>query len=108
MFPRLRRELLDLLVLFFRPRGDGLTIMKCLCAFLGLVGALGATVLGQSQASTGEQAGSATAIRPSTFTVPGAFPTSVYTKYYNSPTATDVQVQPVISDPVSVSSALIR
>ncbi|KAJ8084601.1 hypothetical protein PM082_003374 [Marasmius tenuissimus] len=76
--------------------------MKCLCMFLGLVGALGAIVLGQSQAGAEEQADSATAlIRPSTFTAPGAFPTSVYTKYYNNPTATDAQVQPVISDPVS-------
>ncbi|KII93956.1 hypothetical protein PLICRDRAFT_695030 [Plicaturopsis crispa FD-325 SS-3] len=40
-------------------------------------------------------------IQPSTYTVPGAFPTSAYDKYYNSPTATDAQVQPVISDPVS-------
>ncbi|KIJ54050.1 hypothetical protein M422DRAFT_73723 [Sphaerobolus stellatus SS14] len=37
---------------------------------------------------------------PLTFTAPGAFPTSVYSKYYNSPTATSAQVQPVISDPV--------
>ncbi|KAF8495085.1 sphingomyelin phosphodiesterase [Gautieria morchelliformis] len=37
---------------------------------------------------------------PSTFTAPGAFPTSAYSKYFNSPTATSAQVQPVISDPV--------
>ncbi|KAF4611481.1 hypothetical protein D9613_004138 [Agrocybe pediades] len=41
------------------------------------------------------------AIQPSTFTAPGAFPTSVFTKYYNSPTATSAQPQPVISDPVN-------
>jgi len=41
-------------------------------------------------------------IQPSTFTAPGAFPTSVYQKYFNSPTATSAQVQPVISDPVTV------
>ncbi|KAJ3761911.1 sphingomyelin phosphodiesterase [Lentinula raphanica] len=37
----------------------------------------------------------------SIFTVPGAFPTSVYSKYYNNPTQTSAQVQPVISDPVT-------
>lgn len=40
-------------------------------------------------------------ISPSTFTAPGVFPTSVFTKYYNNPTATSVQVQPVVSDPVT-------
>ncbi|KAI0715131.1 hypothetical protein C8Q76DRAFT_795917 [Earliella scabrosa] len=38
---------------------------------------------------------------PSVFTAPGAFPTSLYRHYYNSPTATSVQPQPVISDPVT-------
>ncbi|KAI0375428.1 sphingomyelin phosphodiesterase [Pilatotrama ljubarskyi] len=38
---------------------------------------------------------------PSAFTAPGAFPTSVYRHYYNSPKATSAQPQPVISDPVS-------
>jgi len=42
-------------------------------------------------------------IGTSTFTAPGAFPTSLYSKYYNSPTATSAQVQPVISDSVTVS-----
>ncbi|KAI0756580.1 sphingomyelin phosphodiesterase [Daedaleopsis nitida] len=37
---------------------------------------------------------------PSVFTAPGAFPTSLYRHYYNSPTATSAQPQPVISDPV--------
>ncbi|KAH7904866.1 Metallo-dependent phosphatase-like protein [Hygrophoropsis aurantiaca] len=40
-------------------------------------------------------------ISPSNYTAPGAFPTSVYAQYYNSPTATSAQVQPVISDPVT-------
>lgn len=31
---------------------------------------------------------------PSTYTAQGAFPTSVYSKYFNSPTATSAQVQP--------------
>ncbi|KAH9962705.1 Metallo-dependent phosphatase [Lactifluus volemus] len=37
---------------------------------------------------------------PSTFTAPGTFPTSLYQSYYNNPTATSAQPQPVISDPV--------
>ncbi|KAJ7110353.1 Metallo-dependent phosphatase [Mycena crocata] len=37
---------------------------------------------------------------PSVFTVPGAFPTSAFTKYYNNPTGTASQVQPVVKDPV--------
>lgn len=41
--------------------------------------------------------------QPSTYIVPGAFPTSLYSKYYNNPTATAAQPQPVISDPVAHS-----
>ncbi|KAJ7775364.1 Metallo-dependent phosphatase-like protein [Mycena metata] len=41
------------------------------------------------------------ALGPSTFTAPGAFPTSVFGSYYNDPTQTSSQVQPVISDPVT-------
>ncbi|EIM92336.1 Metallo-dependent phosphatase [Stereum hirsutum FP-91666 SS1] len=37
---------------------------------------------------------------PATFTAPGAFPTTLYSSYYNAPTATDAVPQPVISDPV--------
>ncbi|KAF4604855.1 hypothetical protein EYR40_003637 [Pleurotus pulmonarius] len=40
-------------------------------------------------------------IKPSTLTAPGPFPTSLFSKYYNSPTVTSAQVQPVISDPVT-------
>ncbi|TFK56761.1 sphingomyelin phosphodiesterase [Heliocybe sulcata] len=40
-------------------------------------------------------------IQPSTYAPPGAFPTSLYSSYYNNPTATVSQVQPVISDPVT-------
>ncbi|KAG6897501.1 hypothetical protein C0992_000931 [Termitomyces sp. T32_za158] len=43
----------------------------------------------------------ASLIVPQNFTAPGMFPTSVFTKYYNNPTATSAQVQPVISDPVT-------
>ncbi|KAL4241709.1 Sphingomyelin phosphodiesterase [Abortiporus biennis] len=45
--------------------------------------------------------GSVGALGPSAFTAPGAFPTSVYQHYYNNPTATSAQVQPIISDPVT-------
>ena len=45
---------------------------------------------------------------PSAYTAPGAFPTSVYKHYYNSPTATSAQPQPVIYDPVSVSTSTVR
>ncbi|KAF7332972.1 Sphingomyelin phosphodiesterase [Mycena venus] len=41
------------------------------------------------------------ALGPSTFTAPGAFPTSIFGSYYNDPTQTSSQVQPVISDPVT-------
>jgi sphingomyelin phosphodiesterase len=39
---------------------------------------------------------------PSSFAPPGPFPTSLYQSYYNDPTATAAQPQPVISDPVLV------
>ncbi|KAH7104878.1 sphingomyelin phosphodiesterase [Auriculariales sp. MPI-PUGE-AT-0066] len=38
---------------------------------------------------------------PSTFTAAGTFPTDAYEHYYNDPTQTTAQVQPVITDPVS-------
>lgn len=40
------------------------------------------------------------------YTAPGVFPTSLYDKYYNNPTATSDQPQPVISDPVTVTICL--
>ncbi|TFY56868.1 hypothetical protein EVJ58_g7377 [Rhodofomes roseus] len=36
-----------------------------------------------------------------TYTAPGVFPTSLYESYYNDATATSVEPQPVISDPVT-------
>ncbi|KIJ13539.1 hypothetical protein PAXINDRAFT_13661 [Paxillus involutus ATCC 200175] len=39
----------------------------------------------------------------SAYTAPGKFPTSVYESYWNDPTATAAQPQPVISDPVTSS-----
>ncbi|KAA1467835.1 sphingomyelin phosphodiesterase [Dentipellis sp. KUC8613] len=41
------------------------------------------------------------ALGPSVFTAPGAFPTSLFQAYFNDPTATSAQPQPVISDPVT-------
>ncbi|TFK69069.1 Metallo-dependent phosphatase [Pluteus cervinus] len=38
---------------------------------------------------------------PSTFVAPGAFPTTAYKSYFNNPTATSAQVQPVITDPIT-------
>ncbi|KAF8230055.1 hypothetical protein L208DRAFT_1438751 [Tricholoma matsutake] len=43
----------------------------------------------------------ATLISSANFTVPGAFPTSAFSKYYNEPTGTSAQAQPVVSDPVT-------
>ncbi|KAI9511897.1 Metallo-dependent phosphatase [Russula earlei] len=37
---------------------------------------------------------------PPSYTLPGAFPTSLYSSYYNDPTATSAQPQPVVSDRV--------
>jgi hypothetical protein len=42
-----------------------------------------------------------TSTLPSSYAVAGAFPTSLYSHYYNNPTATSAQPQPVISDPVT-------
>ena len=40
---------------------------------------------------------------PSSYAPTGAFPPQWYDSYYNDPTATTAQPQPVISDPVLVS-----
>ncbi|KZT44307.1 hypothetical protein SISSUDRAFT_905 [Sistotremastrum suecicum HHB10207 ss-3] len=37
---------------------------------------------------------------PSAFTAPGVFPTTAFSSYFNNPTATTAQPQPVVSDPV--------
>ena len=69
---------------------------RAFCICLTLLGGLTGLV-------TSADAGNATvALGPSAFTVPGGFPTSAFRNYYNSPTATVSQVQPVISDPVNV------
>ena len=73
-------------------------MMQAAFAFLA-----SATVVGVAR---GDATATATTTKlelgPSTFTVPGTFPTSLYNSYYNDPTQTTEQVQPVISDPVSV------
>ncbi|KAG1817992.1 sphingomyelin phosphodiesterase [Suillus subaureus] len=43
----------------------------------------------------------ASSIDPTTYTASGAFPTSLYGTYWNDPTATSAQPQPVITDPVT-------
>ncbi|KAG7099737.1 hypothetical protein E1B28_001552 [Marasmius oreades] len=75
--------------------------MKRLAVLAVVLAGLGATVVAQSTSASAVQDNPDVKIQPSTFTVPGAFPTSVYAKYYNNPTATDAQVQPVISDPIT-------
>ncbi|OBZ68610.1 Sphingomyelin phosphodiesterase 2 [Grifola frondosa] len=51
---------------------------------------------------------------PSAFTAPGAFPTSVYRQYYNSPTATSAQPQPhktypfSLTDPANIPKGAIQ
>ncbi|KAF7302948.1 SER THR protein phosphatase family protein [Mycena kentingensis (nom. inval.)] len=50
--------------------------------------------------NTAAAASSASTFATSVFTAPGRFPTTMFTRYYNSPTQTSVQVQPVIKDPV--------
>lgn len=52
--------------------------------------------------ATRAQAGTSLTYGPSSFAPPGPFPTSLYKSYYNNPTATAAQPQPVISDPVLV------
>lgn len=39
---------------------------------------------------------------PSLYTAPGPFPTFLWKHYYNNPTATSAQPQPVITNPVTV------
>ena len=52
--------------------------------------------------ATRAQAATSLTYGPSSFAPPGPFPTSFYKSYYNNPTATSAQPQPVISDPVLV------
>lgn len=50
-------------------------------------------------AATGEDT---VELGPSTHTAPGLFPASVFRHYYNNPTATIAQPQPVVTDPILV------
>jgi hypothetical protein len=77
-------------------------MFELLTLSLGLVSAATSSAAAVTGAS-GTADASGQLIQPSTYTAPGRFPTSVYKTYYGSPTATSAQVQPVISDPVSVS-----
>lgn len=60
-----------------------------------------------SQVTLADIANSSAPVPTSTYTVPGAFPTSLYGEYYNSPTGTSAQVQPVITDPIAVSAVSV-
>lgn len=85
-------RLLDFGNLVFLPSTLGLSCravcnMKLAAFFLSSVGAIGAQTLN---------------LGPAAFTAPGRFPTSVYSSYYNNPTQTSEQVQPIITDPVLV------
>jgi hypothetical protein len=53
-------------------------------------------------AATQAQAASSLTYGPPSFAAPGLFPASLYSSYYNNPTATAAQPQPIISDPVLV------
>ncbi|KAI0027960.1 sphingomyelin phosphodiesterase [Vararia minispora EC-137] len=66
--------------------------------FFALAAIAAAAGSNSSTASTG--VGNST-LGPSNFTASGVFPASLFHAYYNNPTATDEQPQPVISDPVT-------
>lgn len=55
--------------------------------------------LASCQAAVAATAGD---VPPTAYTAPGVFPTSAFGSYWNNPTATSAQPQPVISDPVTV------
>jgi hypothetical protein len=73
-------------------------------AAAGLAAAAAAASSGSTTATpTASGSGSAASnLGPPEFVAPGVFPTSLYKSYYNIPTATAEQPQPVISDPVTV------
>ncbi|KIY52639.1 sphingomyelin phosphodiesterase [Fistulina hepatica ATCC 64428] len=54
---------------------------------------------GSLAAATASSSASASLL--TAFTAPGAFPTFWYPSYYNNPTGTASQVQPIVSDPVT-------
>ena len=57
---------------------------------------------GQATPAVIQQAPQVLTLGPSSFAPPGAFPTAAYKSYFNDPTATSEQPQPVISDPALV------
>lgn len=86
--------MLDRLVVLVRENTQAM--LELFAASLALLSATGGVAAAPDAENTGEL------IHPSTFTAAGAFPTSVYESYHGSPTATSAQVQPVVSDPVTV------
>ncbi|KAI0937249.1 hypothetical protein AcV5_005199 [Taiwanofungus camphoratus] len=65
---------------------------------LGILRLAGSLVLAGTVTS---QSSSISGLGPSAYTAPGTFPTSVYEAYYNDPTATTAEPQPVITDPIT-------
>jgi hypothetical protein len=83
--------------------------MRYTAVVFGLLATSAATTVSVNPPTSVLNHGSSTSsaaalVTPSTYTVPGAFPTSVFSKYYANPTQTASQVQPVIKDPVTVSA----
>lgn len=54
-----------------------------------------------AMAGATSQPTSGAVLGPSTYAAPGSFPISLYQSYYNVPTASSAEPQPVISDPVT-------
>lgn len=79
---------------------NGKIALQLLC--LLAVGSGGACIKTRPPPPPRTTSTSLSSVPPSTFIVPGEFPTSVFSRYYNNPTQTVSQVQPVISDPVNV------
>jgi sphingomyelin phosphodiesterase len=71
--------------------------------FLGLATLAWSHYLQESEFVLAATDSTSTSTLPSSYAVAGAFPTSLYSHYYNNPTATSAQPQPVISDPVTVN-----
>ncbi|KAI0654136.1 sphingomyelin phosphodiesterase [Cubamyces menziesii] len=75
--------------------------MRLYRSALGAAGFAQVAFLASSELIPSPVASTCGALGPPVFTVSGVFPTSIYTQYYNDPTATSVQPQPVITDPIT-------
>ena len=79
--------------------------MRVLSLLCSVVLALGAIAAAPGHGGGQGTGGGSGALGPTVFTAPGVFPTSLYKHYYNNPTATSAQPQPIITDPVTVCSS---